>query len=88
MTAWSALTFSSPPSSGPRTVTAENKLRAQPDAVCEAIMLIEAVEVGFLEQLRSEISGNESLRRTAGAASVDRGIYRLQYGLSHSELKN
>lgn len=72
----------------PRTVTAENKLRAHPDAVCEAIMLIEAVGIGFLQQLQLEDAGNERLCRTAEAMGLERGIYCLQYGFSHSELKS
>jgi hypothetical protein len=74
--------------SGPRIVTTENKLRSQPDAVCEAIILIEAVGVDFLEQLQAKSVTDENLCRAAGATSVERGIYRLQYGLRHSDLKN
>jgi hypothetical protein len=72
--------------SGPRVATAESRLRAQPDAVCEAIMLIEAVEIGFLERLHADVTNSETLCHTAGASSVERGIYRLQYSLTHTDL--
>lgn len=72
--------------SGPKVVTAESKLRAQPDAACEAIMLIEAVEIEFLERLRTEVTGSDMLCRASGASGVERGLYRLQYSLSHTEL--
>jgi len=66
--------------------TAESKLRNQPDAKCEWILLIEAVELGFLEALRTNVCSDVVLCELSPSATVERGIYRLQYSLAHSEL--
>jgi hypothetical protein len=68
------------------TSTAESKLRNQPDARCEWILLIEATDNGFLEALRAGPCSEGALRRLSPDATVDRGIYRFQYGLSRTEL--
>jgi hypothetical protein len=68
------------------TSTAESKLRNRPDAKCEWILLIEAAEAGFLEAQRTGVCSDAVLRKLSPGAAVERGIYRLQYGLSHSEL--
>lgn len=69
----------------PAAQTAESRLRGQPDAKCEWILLVEAVESSFLEALRTGACANEAIRRLSPNAMVERGIYRLQYGLSHGE---
>ena len=66
--------------------TVESKLRNQADAKCEWILLIEAAEAGFLEAQRTGVCSDAVLRKLSPGAAVERGIYRLQYGLSHSEL--
>ena len=66
--------------------TAESKLRAQPDTRCDWLLLIEAAEPQFLEALRTQICSDQALQRHGAGAAIERGIYRLQYGLSHSEL--
>jgi hypothetical protein len=66
--------------------TAESRLRGQPDAKCEWLLLIEAAESSFLQALRDETCANESIRKLAPGAMVERGIYRLQYALSHEEV--
>jgi hypothetical protein len=68
------------------TATAESKLRGQSDAKCEWILLIEAVEAGFVQVLREGPCSDEALRRLSPGATVERGIYRFQYGLSRTEL--
>jgi hypothetical protein len=68
------------------TSTSESKLRKQPDARCEWILLIEAAENGFLEALGGGPCSDEALRRLARAATIERGVYRFQYGLSRTEL--
>jgi len=68
------------------TQTAESQLRRQPDAKCEWILLIEAVESNFLEALRTGACTNDSIRKLAPNAMVERGIYRFQYGLTHGEI--
>jgi hypothetical protein len=67
------------------TATAESKLRGQPDAKCEWILLIEAVEGGFAAALRDGPCSDEALRRLSPDATIVRGIYRFQYGLSRTE---
>jgi hypothetical protein len=67
------------------TVTAENKLRGQPDAQCEWILLIEAAERGFVEAISAGYCSDEALRRLSPGITVERGIYQFQYGLSRTE---
>src|SRR5262245_10040110 len=59
----------------PNTATAESKLRGQPDAKCEWILLIEAVEGGFVAALRNGPCSDEALRRLSPDATIERGIY-------------
>ncbi len=66
--------------------TAESKLRNQPDAKCEWILLIEAADNGFLEALRAGPCSDEALRQLSPGVTIERGIYRFQYGLSRTEL--
>lgn len=66
--------------------TVENRLRGQPDAKCEWLLLVEAAEIEFLKALRSTVCSDEVLRRSCPGASIERGIYRLQYGLTREEL--
>ena len=68
------------------TSTVESKLRNQPDAKCEWILLIEAAEFTFLQALRMGAFSDAVLRGLLPGATVERGIYRLQYGLTNSEL--
>ncbi len=66
--------------------TAESNLRNRPDAKCEWILLVEAVENVFLEALHEEPCPDEALRRLSPGATVERGVYRFQYGLSGTGL--
>jgi len=66
--------------------TAENKLRGQPDATCEWLLLVEAAEAHFLEALRGGACATDAIQKQSPDAKVERGIYRLQYGLTHAEL--
>jgi hypothetical protein len=65
-------------------MTAETKLRSQPDARCDGILLIEAAELNFIQALRSGLASDRSLQDRSGA-DMRRGIYRLQFGLTHDE---
>ncbi len=67
------------------TATAESTLRNHPDAKCEWILLIEAAERGFVEALRAGPCSDEALRRLSPGATLERGIYQFQYGLSRAE---
>ena len=64
------------------TPTTESKLRGQPDARCDWILLVEAAELDLLQAAASA----DVLRRHAPGVAVERGVYRLQYGLAHSEV--
>jgi hypothetical protein len=66
--------------------TVESKLRNQADTKCEWILLIEAAEVTFLQTLRTGVSAATALHGLSPGVTVERGIYRLQYGLTRSEL--
>lgn len=68
------------------TETAETRLRRQPDAKCEWILLTEAAESNFLEALRTGACANDAIRKLSPGATVERGIYRLQYGLTRGEM--
>ncbi len=65
--------------------TVESRMRDKPDASCEWIVLIEAAEAEFLRSLRP--SSGDALRQHAPGAAIDRGLYRLQFGLTHGELE-
>ena len=65
------------------TPTTESRLRGQPDARCDWVLLVEAAELDLLKGC----AAGDLLRRHAGSATVERGIYRLQYGLTHAELE-
>ena len=64
------------------TPTTESKLRGKPDARCDWILLVEAAELDLLQAAASV----DVLRRHAPGVAIERGVYRLQYGLAHSEV--
>ena len=68
------------------TATAESKLRTQPDAQCDWLLLIEAADLQCLEVLRPQIGSDQVLQQRGAGAAIEHGIYRLQYSLTHSEL--
>ncbi len=68
--------------------TAEKALRAQPDQTAEWILLIEAADQLPLDEA---LAGPGSPQALAGAGALydeagDCGVYRLQYGLSRSQI--
>ncbi len=65
--------------------TAEKALRDQPDEVADWILMIEAVEAASLQTLRNAASGSATLERCGVAPGYQRGLYRLQFGMAHSE---
>jgi len=68
------------------TQTVESRLRGKPDTKCEWILLVEAAERNFLEALRTAACANDAIQKLSPGATVERGIYRLQYGPTHAEL--
>jgi hypothetical protein len=66
--------------------TTENRLRSQPNQVVDWIMLIEAVDIEPLQNVRIA-AGSDAILNAAGARlPIARGSYRLQYGLVKGEL--
>jgi hypothetical protein len=63
--------------------TAEKALRSQPDQLADWIMLIEAVDAEPLQALRTGPAATAALERHGVASDPDRGLYRLQYALTH-----
>src|SRR5262249_61884698 len=70
----------------PNTPTVKTQLQNKTAAKCEWILLIEAAEVTFLQALRMGACSEAVLRGLSPGATVERGVYRLQYELTHSEL--
>jgi hypothetical protein len=64
------------------TPTVESKLRGKPDERCDWILLVEAAELDLLQAANAA----GVLRQHAAGVAIERGVYRLQYGLTHSEL--
>jgi hypothetical protein len=69
-----------------RSESAEKAMRAQPDEVVDWIALVEAVDQAPLEAMRPTLDVAERLRQAGAAGAVRRGIYRLQYSLTHAEI--
>ncbi len=65
--------------------TQEKALRERADAVADGVFLIEAVEVGPLEELVAGALSPAALA-ARGAGSVALGTYRLHFTLSHGDL--
>jgi hypothetical protein len=65
-----------------RPNTAESALRGSPDRLVDWVVLIEGAEADALRAIRKTEVWGASL----GDAAVERGIYRLQYGLSREDL--
>ncbi len=68
-----------------RTVTAETKLRGQPDQLAGWILLVEAVDAAMLRDLRATKLTDAALQ-ALGAQGIERGLYALQFSLSRAEL--
>ncbi len=67
--------------------TAEKALRGQPDGHAAWILMIEAVSREAIERAYTGPASDDALSRIGLlAAAGDRGIYRLEYGLSRSQL--
>ena len=66
--------------------TTENRLRNQPNQVEDWVMLIEAIDIEPLRNIRDTV-GSDAILNAAGARlPIARGSYRLQYGLVKGEL--
>jgi hypothetical protein len=66
--------------------TAESKLRSAPDKATEWILLIDATEENCLRQMRTTFLKNPEIVISGAFKLISRGLYRLQYSLSHTEL--
>jgi hypothetical protein len=67
--------------------TAEKKLRAQPDQVAEWVVLIEGVEQDALTAIRRDVASNDAFVRQGAKPSIERGLYRLQFALTKTEME-
>ncbi len=67
--------------------SAEKKLRSQPDQIADWVILIEAIEADALRSARQDAASDAALRRAGAGSSINRGTYRLQFGLTKAELE-
>ena len=64
--------------------SAEKALRSQPDEVADWVVLIEAVEAEAIRALRAGAGATPALAACGVAPHCRRGLYRLQFGLTHA----
>lgn len=65
--------------------SAEKAMRAAPDEVVAAVMLIEAVDGASLSALRAGLCSNAALAALGADGQIARGIYSYQFGLAHGD---
>ncbi len=65
--------------------SAEKALRSAPDAIAEWVVLVEAADAEPLHSLRGGAFSGEALAALGAGGAIERGIYRLQFGLDHDE---
>jgi hypothetical protein len=63
--------------------TAEKKLRTQPDEIADWILLVEAVSAEAIHAARNGVGATAMLERHGVAADCRRGLYLLQFALTH-----
>jgi len=66
--------------------TTEKTLRGRPDRVAAWVLLIEAVEASHLQRLRAGSVSEPALRGGGVSGDIERGLYRLQFALTKTEL--
>ena len=66
--------------------TTEKSLRGRPDRVAAWVLLIEAVEASHLQRLRAGNVSEAALRGGGVTGEIERGLYRLQFALTKTEL--
>jgi len=66
--------------------TVEKKLRGQPDQVADWIVLTEAVEQTNIGAIRRDTASDDAFMRQGAKPPIERGLYRLQFALTKSEL--
>ena len=70
------------------TQTAEVQLRGgKPDATADWILLVEAVEQTAVASLQGSVLSPANLGAGDAGMEIVRGLYRLQFSLSHAELE-
>jgi len=67
--------------------TLEKKLRGHPDQIAEWVVLIEGVEQDSLTAIRKKVASNDAFVRQGAKPSIERGLYRLQFALTKTELE-
>ncbi len=66
--------------------TAEKKLRGAPDQVADWVVLIEGLERDNIEAIRRGVASNDAFISAGATSPIERGLYRLQYALTKTEL--
>ena len=66
-------------------VSAEKSMRSQPDRIADWSLLVEAIDADSLTALRTGVLSDAVLDAICDTGTLDRGIYRFQYGLSKAE---
>ncbi len=64
----------------------EKTIRSQPDRIADWSLLIEAIDAESLTALRAAVLSDTSLGALCEDGSLERGLYRFQFGLSKAEL--
>ena len=68
--------------------TAEKKLRGQPDQIADWVVLIEGIEQDNIAAIRRNVAGNDAFIRHGAAPTIERGLYRLQFALTKTEMSS
>jgi hypothetical protein len=66
--------------------TTEKKLRGTPDQVADWVVLIEGVERENIDAIRGGVASNDAFIRHGAKPPIERGLYRLQFALTKTEL--
>lgn len=71
---------------GPPIETSETRLRGAPDLTWAAVLIVEAAGPEAALALREGVLSDDALGAAGFAAPAGRGLYRLDYALTHAEL--
>lgn len=67
--------------------TIEKKLRGQPDQMADWVVLIEGIEGENIDAIRRDVASSDAFIRHGAKPPVERGLYRLQFALTKTELQ-
>lgn len=66
--------------------TTEKKLRGAPDQVADWVVLIEGIERETIDAIRRTMASNGAFIGAGAKSPIERGLYRLQFALTKTEL--